>query len=494
MGTATVRVVVHNVAPVVSATGGTAQEGSDFTLAAAFSDPGGSDRWVVQVDYGDGSAVETRPLSGAGPFTVHHRYADNGTYLVTLTVLDDDGGIGTATVPVEVLNVAPSFAGLSGGRDIPEGSAYTGLGRFLDPGADTWTVTVDYGDGSALERFSLLPGSGNTFALSHVYDDGGLYTLRLTLTDDEGGTATATLSTVIVNVAPTVTASNDSPRYWGMPVHLVGSATDPSQADTQAGFTAHWSLGDGAAAPGLTTAHVYAAPGTYAAVLRVTDKDGGTGEASTALTVQQRPGTVACEDLTAVFGFPAALRGRFVDALPGGLPGGRSLRFRLGMVDLGASTTDALGLAGVQGPEGLAPGSYPLTVSFAGDSHYAEAEARCTLTLIQSNGTVTGGGLRLSNNARGGFNVQFAEGGSLQGELQFQSDTTAFHAHTMTALGLSEDGRRGWFAGVGRDGSAFTAYVEDNGEPGASDVFKLWIGGVPQTGDGALLAGNIQFH
>jgi len=66
----------------------------------------------------------------------------------------------------------------------------------------------------------------------------------------------------------------------------------------------------------------------------------------------------------------------------------------------------------------------------------------------------------------------------------------------MTALGLSADNRKGWFAGVGRDGRSFTAYVEDNGEPGTADVFKLWVDGVLQTGegDGTISGGDIQIH
>jgi hypothetical protein len=66
----------------------------------------------------------------------------------------------------------------------------------------------------------------------------------------------------------------------------------------------------------------------------------------------------------------------------------------------------------------------------------------------------------------------------------------------LSALGVAANNRSGWFAGVGRDGRAFVAYVEDNGEPGRNDVFKLWIAGALQTpGDGRLAAGgNIQIH
>jgi PKD repeat protein len=487
-------VTVRNVAPVVTATGGVADEGSEVTLGAAFTDSGRHDGWVARIDYGDGSAVETRHLLWPGRFTVRHRYADSGTYRVTFSIRDDAGGVGTATVPVEVRNVAPTLRAFSGSGDLHEGSTYTGRGQVLDPGTDTWTLTVDYGDGSAPEQLAPTPGASNTFALSHVYDDSGLYTLTLTVTDEDGGVSTRTVSAQVLNVVPTVTASNDSPRYWGVPVNLVGAATEPSQADTRAGFTSLWSLGDGTTAAGLTTAHAYAAPGSYSARLRVTDKDSGSGQASTSVTVQQRPGAVTCEDTTAVFGFGASLRARFVDGLPGGLPGGRSLRFRVGAsTDLG-STTDAMGLGSVQSPGALAPGNYPVVVSFAGDSHYTGAEASCTLTVTESDGQFSGRGLRFSNETRGGFHVSREAGGPLQGALRFRGDETSFHADTMTALGVSADQRRAWFTGVGRDGRAFTAYVEDNSELGTADVFRLWIDGVPRTGDAVLLGGRIESH
>jgi PKD repeat protein len=496
---ATFQVVVHNVAPVVIAQGDTVDEGYGFYSLASFIDPGDESGWVATIDYGDGSDVQTFRLDYwyQRDFWLSHYYADVGTYLVTVTVTDDDGGVGSTTVPVVVRNVVPSLAGYWDSDEIHEGGSYTGYGQVLNPSRDTWTVTVDYGDGSAPEELSpSYNGYYGGFELSHVYDDNGLYTVTLTLKDDDGGSATHTVEVWVHNVAPTVTAAHDSPRYWGTPVHLVGTATDPSQADTRAGFTALWTLGDGTTASGLTTAHVYAAPGSYQALLTVKDKDDGWSDTtSTTVTIQPRPGAVTCADMTAVYGTPVALGASFLDGLPGGLPGGRSLSFRLGAsTDLGVASTDAMGQARVHSPGELMPGRYVLTVSFAGDSHYSAAEARCTLSVTQSNGTITGGGLRLANNSRGGFNVMLAEGGALKGELQFQSDSTSFHAHTMTALGLSVDKRRGWFAGMGEDGRAFTVYVEDNGEPGSEDVFQLWLDGAPQTGGGALSGGNIQIH
>jgi hypothetical protein len=500
VGTATAQVVVHNVVPVVTIHADAASEGDLVPMGASI------DAWwdiiiSAYVDYGDGSPVEQiHPSPWGGSWPLPHTYADNGTYLVTVTVMDDDGGIGTATLLLEVENVAPRLDRFVGNSGTLEGSTYTARGWVRETSADTWTATVDFGDGSPPERIFPTPGSPNTFDLSHVYDDSGVYWVNITLTDEDGGTRIETRWTWVLNVAPTVTAANDSPRYWGTPVSLVGTAVDPSQADTRAGFISLWTLGDGTTASGLTTAHVYAAPGTYQALLTVKDKDynswdGGTGRASTTVTIQRRPGAVTCADMTAVYGTPVALGASFLDGLPGGLPGGKSLSFRLGAsTDLGVASTDAMGQAHVQSPGELMPGRYVLTVSFAGDSRYSAAEARCTLSVTQSNGTITGGSLHFANNSRGGFNVMLAEGGALKGELQFQSDSTSFHAHTMTALGLSVDKRRGWFAGMGEDGRAFTVYVEDNGEPGSEDVFHLWLDGAPQTGGGALSGGNIQIH
>jgi hypothetical protein len=131
-------------------------------------------------------------------------------------------------------------------------------------------------------------------------------------------------------------------------------------------------------------------------------------------------------------------------------------------------------------------------VTFAGDARYLPSGTTAQLTITSTPGKITGGGLRaLDHPGRGGFNVHHAT----KGELQWQNGTLNFHAPTITAVGVAPDGRTAWFAGVGRDGRAYVAYVEDNGEPGRDDVFKLWVAGQLQTpGNGRLAGGNIQIH
>jgi hypothetical protein len=134
-----------------------------------------------------------------------------------------------------------------------------------------------------------------------------------------------------------------------------------------------------------------------------------------------------------------------------------------------------------------------VTVRFAEDSLYLGSLAAWTLVVRNGPGKVTAGVVRPASGGRGGFNVQ-STGGAVKGEFQYHGASGNFHAHELTSLGVAADGRSAWFAGVGRDGRSFVAYVEDNGEPGTRDVFRLWIDDIPQVGDGSLAGGNVQIH
>jgi hypothetical protein len=159
------------------------------------------------------------------------------------------------------------------------------------------------------------------------------------------------------------------------------------------------------------------------------------------------------------------------------------------------ATTDANGIATATMPTAPSPGTYTLTLRFTGDDLYEPSQATATIEVgtATTSGLVTGGALRSSANGRGGFNVH-SDGVHIWGELQYQSATAGnFHASTMTSFAVAADGRSARFGGVGADGREFTTYVEDNGEPGSRDVWRLWIGGRLET-DGTLKGGNIQVH
>jgi PKD repeat protein len=315
--------------------------------------------------------------------------------------------------------------------------------------------------------------------------------------DQDGGVSEYTGSVTVMNVAPTPTVNPAATPYWARPVTLSGSATDPSGADTSAGFSPTWAFGDSSTGTGFSVTHSYTLPGVYTATLTVTDKDNGSRSASTQVTVVNRPSALTYTGATtATFGYAATLSARFseaVDAATAQLEG-RVVTFTINGTTFTA-TTNASGVATAIAPQLLPPGSYPIAIGFATDALYTASSAQATLVVTNapSGGKVTGGGLRTPNGGKGGFNVAVT-GSAVTGELQFQATGINFHAHTLTALGISADGKSAWFSGVGDTGATFTAFVEDNGEPGTNDVFKLWIGGILQNGDGKMAGGNIQVH
>lgn len=176
-----IRVTVVNDAPVARLTlPGSAVEGSAVAFdGTASSDPDGdalTHAWHVS----DGGM-----RTGA---QATYTFADDGTYEVALTVRDPHGATHTIRGSIVVTNQAPQVSIDSGATLLP-GERYASTGAFVDPGADAWTATVAYGDGSDRAPLSL---SGKSFALSHRYASAGRFTVSVEVHDgDESGTATA---------------------------------------------------------------------------------------------------------------------------------------------------------------------------------------------------------------------------------------------------------------------------------------------------------------
>ena len=73
---------------------------------------------------------------------------DDFSGVATLTVDDGGEGIDSDTATVIFNNVPPSVD-VSQDVAIALGNTFTGAGSFTDPGNDTWTATIDYGDPGA---------------------------------------------------------------------------------------------------------------------------------------------------------------------------------------------------------------------------------------------------------------------------------------------------------------------------------------------------------
>lgn len=273
--TSTTSVEVTNVDPVMNTIpGATINEGAAYTASVSFTDPG-PDSWSGNVNYGDGSANQALVINGNKTFTLNHVYADNGTYVITVNLSDNDGGTDTASASdIIVYNVAPT---VDAGPDVTTTNGiFTATGSFSDTGADTWTATVDYGDGSG--RVPLTLSANKTYNLSHTYTYNGSYTVTVTITDKDGGIASDTLivTVAIVNLPPAaVSAGGPYTVAEGSSVQLNGSGSDPEGKP----LTFAWDMNnDGtfeAAGQSVTfSAANLNGPGSATITLKVTDEGG----------------------------------------------------------------------------------------------------------------------------------------------------------------------------------------------------------------------------
>lgn len=253
---------VANQAPTASFTA----DGNGLTVdfdASASSDPEGPIATYAW-QFGDGA-------TGTGA-TPQHVYASGGTYSVTLTVTDGDGVTATATddVSVQGPNAAPtaSFTIAADGLTV----SVDGSGS-QDPDGSIASYAWDFGGGAT--------ATGAT--ASHTYPSSGTRTISLTVTDDRGGTATASEQVTLsaANQAPT---ASFSATEEGMTVAVDGSGS----ADADGSIASYaWSFGDGGTATGATASRTYADPGQYTVTLTVTDDDGATATATRTVTVEE---------------------------------------------------------------------------------------------------------------------------------------------------------------------------------------------------------------
>jgi hypothetical protein len=181
-------------------------------------------------------------------------------------------------VRVGATNSAPVINRDNASVTVSEGATATNTGTWSDANAgDTVTLTASVGDVTK----SGTNASG-TWNWSFDTDDGPFESQTVTITANDGTGAANAVSTtsfalIVNNVPPTVTSvtPNKTIVIAGENVTFTGSATDPSGADTTAGF--RWSF-DGGAYGGVnantyTTSFSLCGSGTITA--KAKDKDGG---------------------------------------------------------------------------------------------------------------------------------------------------------------------------------------------------------------------------
>ena len=254
-------------------------EGSSFHLSLASpSDPSSVDTtagFTYAFDCGDGSGYSTFSTNANATCPT----SDDGPRSVRAKVMDKDGGTTAYSDTVAVKNVAPT-ATLSNDGPVEEGTSFhLSLTNPSDPSsADTtagFTYAFDCGDG-----YSTF--SADTTATCPTSDN-GTRSVAAKIRDKDGGTTEYTDAVTVTNVAPTATFSNDGPVDEGSNFHLsLTNPSDPSSADTTAGFTYSFDCGDASGYSTFSSNANATCPtsddGPRSVKARIRDKDGGTTE------------------------------------------------------------------------------------------------------------------------------------------------------------------------------------------------------------------------
>ena len=202
-------------------------------------------------DFGDGNQS-----SGA---TVEHEFNNEGEFPVELTVEDDEGAKDTlvthvrVTAPNQEPNARFSFVCIDNACSFDAGSS-------TDPDGDISAWNWQLGDGNQAEGA----------ATEHRFEEAGSYTVKLTVTDDEGAASKTSrnIEVQMPNVAPvaefTVNCSAATCEFDAS-----------ASADSDGEITEYrWSFGDGASANGPTAEHRYSEDGDFTVELTVHDNRG----------------------------------------------------------------------------------------------------------------------------------------------------------------------------------------------------------------------------
>src|SRR3954451_952519 len=213
---------------------------------------------------------------------IQHAFALPGTYPVGLQVTDSNGATATASANAVVQNRLPS-AGFTASPSSPstlENVTFTSTSSDGDGSiaAYAWDLDNDgnFNDGTASEAQRSFPFAGS-------------YTVKLRVTDDQGGIAVATKDVSVGNQDPTASFSYTPPTpSSGDTITFTSTSTDPdgSIASYAWDLDNDGQLDDGT---GSSAQKAFSTPGNRTVRLRVTDNSGASTTVSVVVNVANRP-------------------------------------------------------------------------------------------------------------------------------------------------------------------------------------------------------------
>ncbi len=222
---ATTTLAVLNAAPEVDVWPGMgAEEGSVVDLLAIISDWGTGDTHAAVVDWGDGVVEAVAVDQEAGALTATHVYVDEGEYVTTVTVTDDDGAVADGQSVVIVTNAAPVIEMQIGDQTLFKFEQFDLLAIYSDAGADDQiTAQIEWGDG--VIETGLVDMAAGTIVGSHAYVADGEFTVTVSVFDGDGGVASSSIQVTVLSSADAVGSVAEKIAEMDLPTSVSASLT-----------------------------------------------------------------------------------------------------------------------------------------------------------------------------------------------------------------------------------------------------------------------------
>jgi len=264
---------------------------------ATFSDPGGTEPpadYSATVAWGDGTSSSGSISYGAttGQFTVFgtHRYAEEGTPTITVTVHHDTAVDASATSQANVVDapLLPNGGFTFVATEGVTSSAQT-VASFADPGGNEtpadYSATINWGGGTVSQGtigFDTVSGQF-TVAGDHLYATAGPQPITVTIQHDSAPTVTVVSTAQVADQAVLATGNQTLQALEDVVTSLqpVATFTDPAGPQPASDYSAQIDWGDGSVSSGsivqgasnansytVLGQHVYMTEGT--AVITVT--------------------------------------------------------------------------------------------------------------------------------------------------------------------------------------------------------------------------------
>jgi len=215
--------------------------------------------------------------------TTEHAYSGKGTYIVILTVTDNNGVMDIDSHAISVTiqatpNQNPVASFIKSTQTAHRGETIQfDATESSDTDSLIASYTWNFGDGTTATGAKV----------DHTYSTVGIYTITLTVTDSEGLTSQTTSAITITNAIPTA-AFTKSAETVKVDELIYFDASESVDSDGSIA-TYLWDFGDGNTSTEITTNHVYAEEGTYKVTLTVTDNDNELSSTFANISVQKEP-------------------------------------------------------------------------------------------------------------------------------------------------------------------------------------------------------------